>query len=185
MQHHSSNTSLPDGVVLRSLKAFEDSRGRLFEMNRESWGLPKFKQQNLVFSKPNVLRGVHVHQTHIDDLLVISGKLILVLHDIRRNSSTFRHSTIIELSGDLPTRCVIPTGVAHGFYTPVSTTYTYGLSNEWSSGNYIGCSWDDPKLKLEWPSKIIPELSNRDRNPMNYNDMVSLFEKDTSQESNL
>lgn len=172
----SSNPELPEGAELILLEAHADHRGVLVEINRESWRLKRSRQQNIVYSKQNVLRGVHLHPSHSDDLMVISGRFILGLHDVRRDSRTFGKSFVVELSGEKPARCIIPVGVAHGFYTPEPTTYIYGLSSEWLPENDFGCRWDDPALGIAWPAGIQPELSDRDQNPLSYDEMVGRYE---------
>ena len=85
---HDQTTKYPEGVALISLETHADERGELKEIHRHSWGFPRANQTNLVQSRKNVMRGIHVHTTHTDDLMVLSGTLILGLHDIRRGSST-------------------------------------------------------------------------------------------------
>lgn len=176
MGGRSSDSGLPQGVDLIPLTGHSDHRGLLVEMNRESWSLPRSRQQNIVYSRQNVLRGVHVHPSHTDDLMVISGQFILGLHDIRSGSRTFGQSFVVKLTGNKPLRCIIPIGVAHGFYTPEPTTYIYGLSSEWFPENDFGCRWDDPQVGIDWPSGIQPELSERDQNPLSYDEMIERFE---------
>lgn len=167
----------PKGVTLIPLETHTDERGELNEIHRDSWGLAHVSQTNLVRSIPNVMRGIHVHATHSDNLMVLSGTLILGLHDIRRQSPTYNQSFIIELKGDNPQRCLIPIGVAHGFYFPEDTTYLYGLSREWSPDDHLGCRWDDENASIPWPFDHQPIVSPRDANPMPYQEMVAGFEE--------
>ena len=151
------------------------------ECYRQSWDLPHFNQFNAVHSNTGVLRGVHVHPTHADYLLVLSGKMLLGLHDIRRESATHRQSTILELSGEQPMCCFIPVGVVHGFYFPEPTFYVYGLSEEWNLEGDFGCRWDDPQLGLNWPVDGDPLLSRRDKNAPSYTEMVARYYRTVSQ----
>ena len=167
----------PEGVTLIPLETHTDERGELNEIHRQSWGFPRANQTNLVQSRKNVMRGIHVHTTHTDDLMVLSGTLILGLHDIRSGSSTYKQSFIIELKGSNPQRCLIPIGVAHGFYFPEETMYLYGLSQEWSAKERLGCGWDDENVNISWPIEQPPSLSPRDANPMGYQEMVAGFEE--------
>jgi dTDP-4-dehydrorhamnose 3,5-epimerase len=157
--------SLPDGVVLRELLHHADDRGVLAEIYRAEWTpSDPFRQWNLVRSKGNVLRGVHVHPRHCDYLLVLEGTMILALHDLRPCDPGARKSTFVALSGDRPATAYIPAGVCHGFWFPEPATYVYGLSSGWSMNEELGCRYDDPGLGLAWPD-IAPVLSPRDITP--------------------
>ena len=66
--------SLPRGAALRQLEMHSDERGVLTEMYRVGWaqGFDPV-QWNVVSSNAGVLRGVHVHATHSDYLIIIKG----------------------------------------------------------------------------------------------------------------
>lgn len=167
-----SNKNLIDGVVIRKLIVHEDHRGSLYEVYQASWiAIDPFLQWNIVTSEPGSLRGVHVHPRHADYLHVISGRMLLGLHDLRPNDPADRRSMMIELKGDRPQAVFIPAGVCHGFFFPVRTTYAYGLSTCWNESEEAGCRYDAPSLKLEWPVTN-PLLSARDAAPgTNYDEM--------------
>ena len=168
---------LPDGVRLTPLTAHQDSRGVLTELYRCSWNLPAFRQFNLVHSAPGVLRGVHVHPHHADYLVILSGRMLLGVQDIRRDSETFGVAGLVELTGETPQSIFIEAGVAHGFYLPEPTTYIYGLSEEWSRDGDFGCRWDDPKVHIDWPVDGAPELSERDTDAPSFDEMVAQYER--------
>ncbi|MDA0684535.1 MAG: dTDP-4-dehydrorhamnose 3,5-epimerase family protein [Bacteroidetes bacterium] len=140
---------LPDGVILRDLVVHDDLRGELAEMYREAWTpSPAFKQWNFVRSHGNVLRGVHVHPSHADYLLVLEGTMHVGLHDIRPDDPAERTSCFVVLDGATPQTIYVPAGVCHGFWFPVPTTYLYGLSTGWSTAEELGCRYDAPELGL-------------------------------------
>ncbi|OZA08929.1 MAG: hypothetical protein B7Y02_12230 [Rhodobacterales bacterium 17-64-5] len=156
---------LPDGVLVRSLTQHADPRGMLAEIYRADWTASgPFQQWNLVHSNGNVLRGVHVHPRHCDYLLVLSGTMLLGLHDLRPDDPAARKSRFLTLSGDDPATVYIPAGVCHGFWFEGPTSYLYGLSTGWSMQEELGCRYDDPALGLDWPTKA-PILSPRDAAP--------------------
>lgn len=157
-----SQVTLPEGVEVRSLSAREDNRGSLTETFRSEWGFPPLAQLNLVRSKANVLRGVHVHPNHDDYLFVVSGQMMIGLHDLRPYSTTFGLSAMITLDAASADAVRIPGCVAHGFCFLEEVVFAYGLSAPWNAGEDIGCRWDDPKLGLDWPV-VDPLLSERDR----------------------
>ena len=156
---------LPDGVILRNLIENDDDRGTLLELYRELWvPVDAFQQWNLVRSRTNVLRGVHVHPRHCDYLHVINGEMLLGLHDLRPEDPNARTTCFVTMKGEIPCAAFIPPGVCHGFWFPKPTTYVYGLSSGWSMNEELGCRYDDKSLGLDWPSEG-PILSPRDAVP--------------------
>ncbi len=167
-----TDTELPTGVIVRDLVQYGDTRGKLCEIYRADW-VPSdaFLQWNVVHSQGGVLRGVHVHPRHADYLHVVSGSMLLALHDLRPDDPAKRRAGFVTLSGDRPRTAWIPHGVAHGFWFPRPCTYVYGLSHGWSPDEEIGCRYDDPALDLDWPLSD-PILSERDTAPAhNYQTM--------------
>jgi dTDP-4-dehydrorhamnose 3,5-epimerase len=156
---------LPEGVILRRLVRHSDNRGVLAEVHRGDW-TPSgpFHQWNLVHSEGNVLRGVHVHPRHCDYLMVVSGELMLGLHDLRPEDPAARTTCFLTLTGDDPVTAYVPAGICHGFWFARPTTYLYGLSTGWSMHEELGCRYDDPALGLDWPATD-PVLSPRDTSP--------------------
>jgi dTDP-4-dehydrorhamnose 3,5-epimerase len=173
---HSSTASpdprLPHGVALRALPDLCDGMRHITEVYRGDWQLGAVPAQwNFVFSKPNSFRGVHAHVDHWDYLHVVSGEMLLGLHDLRPGSPTYRMAAQCRLAGDRPAGIAIPPGVAHGFYLAAATTYLYALSHCWTPAGDLGCRWDDPALGLSWPTTD-PLLSQRDANAGSYAELA-------------
>ena len=58
---------IPEGVRLVGLQDHADERGVFRELYRDAWAAAATPVQwNMAWSKPNVLRGVHVHIDHFD-----------------------------------------------------------------------------------------------------------------------
>jgi dTDP-4-dehydrorhamnose 3,5-epimerase len=168
---------LPDGVQIHRLAPHNDLRGSVTELYRENWDLGcRPVQLNAISSAAGVLRGVHVHIRHADHLVLLAGRMVLGLHDMRPSSSTFRASCQRELCGEEPRAVVIPVGVAHGFYFPVPSILVYGLSREWDPSEEIGCRWNCQELGLAWPTSA-PVLSERDAAAPGYADAAATFER--------
>jgi dTDP-4-dehydrorhamnose 3,5-epimerase len=156
---------LPAGVALCSLKSHRDQRGDLTELFRNQWHhTPLPVQWNLLRSKPNALRGMHVHLKHWDYTCVIAGALAVGLHDLR---TTERRSTLMPLRADQLQVLVIPPGVAHGFYSHEATAMLVGSSNYYEPSDHRRCRWDCPELALDWPCTA-PELSEQDARASGY-----------------
>ncbi|MEA2720215.1 MAG: dTDP-4-dehydrorhamnose 3,5-epimerase [Candidatus Eremiobacteraeota bacterium] len=151
-----------DGIELVTLHTHTDARGSLTELFREDWVDDRPVQWNLVRSRPNTLRGVHVHVRHADYVVPIAGTLVVGLCDLREESASFKTSRIVELSSERPALLKIPPGIAHGFCFLDEMTFSYGVTSYWDPvEDELGCRWDDPGLDLQWPVTS-PLLSARD-----------------------
>jgi len=153
---------VPEGVRIDKLETHADDRGALTEIFRCSWQ-PALEliQWNAVSSRPEVLRGVHLHVLHDDYLVLLQGRMLLGLHDLRPDSSTARCSALVELAPGAAQIAYVPRGVAHGFYFPEPSYHVYGVTHYWDPADELGCRWDDPDLEIPWPP-IAPAISARD-----------------------
>lgn len=168
-----SDAALPQGVVLSALTPHADDRGVFTEIYREEWGLGCAAiQWNAVRNEPDVLRGVHVHRNHDDYLVPVAGKLVIGLHDVRPDSPTSGLSAMVTIDSAAPHGIVVPTGVAHGFYSPDGGMHIYAVSHYWNMADEMGCRYDCPELGLDWPTTT-PKLSDRDRDAGTYAAMVA------------
>ena len=146
-----------------------DLRGSVTELYRETWVAAEeasMVQWNLVQSHGNVMRGVHVHLHHFDNLTVLQGEMYLGLCDLRSESPHYGQGSLQKICSSEPALWVIPPGVAHGFYFESPCVVTYGLSDYWGPAtDFLGCQWNDPQLNIPWPVQCVsPILSVRDQN---------------------
>jgi dTDP-4-dehydrorhamnose 3,5-epimerase len=110
-----------DGVQIVDLKRFNDDGGSLTELGRLEGGLhaalPGFEVKQINYSElePGAIKAFHLHRRQTDVWFVPPGdKMLLVLLDVRAESSTQDVRRRIVL-GDGTSRLVrIPPGVAHG-----------------------------------------------------------------------
>ena len=151
------------GVELVPLETHVDARGELTELFRASWfeRHPPFVQWNVVRSRANSLRGVHVHVRHSDLLFVISGRMTLGLMDLRRASPAFLREERHELGGPSIVGVLAPPGVAHGFHHREATLHVYGVTHYFSVDDELGFRWDDAACGL-FDRRLAPALSPRD-----------------------
>jgi dTDP-4-dehydrorhamnose 3,5-epimerase len=151
------------GLRWVDLAPHPDERGSFVEFFREEWRAgPEPRQWNAVRSGAGVVRGVHVHAHHHDYLTVVSGTLVLGLHDLRPDSPTHGLAGFLTLSEATPAAVAIPPGVCHGFWFPEPSVHVYGVSEYWNAHDELACRFDDPALGLDWPVRQ-PLLSERDR----------------------
>lgn len=165
-----------DGVILSELAPHNDHRGQLTEVFRQSW-LPdtRFIQWNLVRSKGNTLRGVHLHVKHADYLTVVANRMIIGLKDMRRDSDSFERECCVELNADAPQGIVIPVGVAHGFWFPEPASYLYAVSEYFNHDDELAAKWNDPAFGM-FDRSLEPLLSGRDQTAGSYAALLAEYE---------
>lgn len=161
-----------DGVVLLEADVFTDHRGFFMESFNErkmaELGFPiHFVQDNHSLSAPKwTLRGMHYQlqpkaQTKL--VRVIAGSIYDVVVDLRKDSPTYGQWESFHLSADNKLQLLIPKGFAHGFCTlEENTEVLYKVDEYYSPEHDRGILWNDPDLKIEWPTEH-PILSDKDR----------------------
>lgn len=165
-----ADLELPAGVMIHTLKKHVDQRGYVAEIYRQSWlGSKQFPpiQWNFAKSHAGMLRGVHLHPIHSDYLILLEGKMLLGLHDVRVGSPTENRSYLLELSASDPKLVYLSPGIFHGFYFPEDSFHMYGLDFYWSKEqpDTFACLWNDPDLNIPWPiNRVI--LSEQDENAL-------------------
>lgn len=163
---------MPDGARLIPLDPHDDLRGRFVEMFRQEWntGVEPI-QWNYVQSAANVLRGVHLHPTHGDYLIVAMGRAQVGLRDLRKGSPTEGLATTFEMYGAEPAALVVPPGVAHGFWFAESSLHVYSVTHYWDLEDELACRWNDPELEIPWRQGE-PLLSDRDATAGSLSEMI-------------
>lgn len=159
----------PEGLILIEPLRFHDERGSFMERYQQKRysdaGISvSFVQDNEVFSKRNVLRGLHYQRSPGQAKLisVVRGAIWDVAVDLRQGSPTFGHWEAVELSGENGLQFFIPVGFAHGYCVlGEEAVVTYKLSAPYDPKEERTIRWDDPALAINWPIKH-PVLSQRD-----------------------
>jgi dTDP-4-dehydrorhamnose 3,5-epimerase len=161
------HTEIP-GLLILEPRVFEDERGWFMEsFNQKVFDQAvghhvEFVQDNHSFSKRGVLRGLHYQlPPHAQGKLVrvIEGAVWDVAVDIRKASSTFGKWVGLELSAENRLNFWIPPGFAHGFISlRDNTQFLYKTSNFYSKSCDAAIHWNDPKLKIAWPTSDISLL---------------------------
>jgi dTDP-4-dehydrorhamnose 3,5-epimerase len=107
-----------DGVVMRPLTFFHDSRGWLVELFRHDelgkawWPVMSYVSQTL----PGVSRGPHEHADQTDGFAFIGpSDFKLFLWDTRRESPTCGQRTVIVVGESNPAAVWVPPGVVHAY----------------------------------------------------------------------
>ena len=148
-----------EGIYILEPRVFTDSRGYFFESYNEQEfknnGLNyTFVQDNQSFSKYGTIRGLHFQKgEHAQAKLVrvISGEVLDVAVDIRRNSPTYGKHVAVKLSGENQKQLLIPRGFAHGFSVLSDTAvFTYKCDNFYCKEAEGGLCVNDPALGIDW-----------------------------------
>lgn len=162
--------SIPE-IILIEPEAFSDSRGYFLESFKSSDFLLNnvpncFVQDNLSFSKQNVIRGMHFQKKPKEQgklVSVIKGSVLDIAVDLRKNSSTFLKWIAVELNDKNHAMLYIPEGFAHGFLTLTKEVYLlYKCTKEYDPKSDSGIRWDDPDIGIEWPIDK-PIVSEKDQ----------------------
>ena len=181
-----TRTAIPDVVIIEP-KVHGDSRGyfvETFVSNKleEFLGYKiNFCQDNESKSSKGVLRGLHYQlPPHAQTKLVrvISGRVLDVAVDIRKNSPTFGKYVAVELSGENKKQLLIPRGFAHGFVVlEDDTVFAYKVDNYYSPECDRGIAFDDKNLNIDWILNHNElNLSAKDTKQPKLNETNDLFE---------
>ena len=128
-----------------------------------------FKHDRYSKSQEGVLRGMHYDDKTWKLISCISGKIYLVVLDVRggnivTNPQYGSWETYI-ISPQTQTQVLIPPGFANGHYVMEDNSVFYyklaypGVYNDAEDQDTI--FWNDPKFNIEWPCQN-PLLSKRD-----------------------
>jgi dTDP-4-dehydrorhamnose 3,5-epimerase len=148
-----------EGLLRLPLRRFEDERGWLQELRRESQ-LPKpTRQTNVSWSRQGVIRGLHYHERGQDDLFVcLQGTIRVVVLD-RETGETFTET----IGDDNPVAIYVPGHNGHGFEALTDALVCYHVTEEYDPADpdeHV-IPWDDPRVVDLWSTRT-PILSARD-----------------------
>lgn len=158
------------GVVVVEPRAFHDERGYFMEtFNAARYadigvGAP-FVQDNISYSAPGVLRGLHFQFPYGQGKLVsvLDGEVFDVAVDIRVGSPTFGRWHGEHLSSVNRRQLYIPPGFAHGFVvTGGAALVAYKCTETYHPQSERTVLWNDPGIGVAWPVAQ-PTLSEKDR----------------------
>jgi len=171
------------GLVVIKPRVFADDRGYFFESyNKNAFaaaGLDlEFVQDNQSLSQKNVLRGLHFQNPpHSQGKLVrvITGSVLDVVVDIRKQSPTYGQSYSLELTEKNKWMMYVPVGFAHGFLTlEDNTIFSYKCTDVYNKASEGCILWNDPDININWNVKD-PLLSPKDLEGVPFKDFQSQF----------
>jgi len=147
------------GLLIFEPAVYKDSRGYFFESYNEKTFLNenidlRFVQDNQSSSSYGVVRGLHYQLSpHAQTKLVrvLTGTIVDIAVDIRKNSPTFSKVFSIELSAENKKQLLIPPGFAHGFSVlSERAEVLYKCDDFYDKESETGIRYDDPQLRIDW-----------------------------------
>ena len=159
-----AETTIP-GVLLIEPEVHRDNRGSLsvaYERSgREQPGAPMV-QDNVVHSRINVIRGLHMQRKRQQ------AKIVQCLHglilDVAVDPVTGDYYAD-WLSGNQAKQMYIPAGFLHGFCTKSEESVVlYKCSDYYCPDDQVAVRWNDPDIGIPWELSGMgePILSERD-----------------------
>lgn len=171
-----------EGIIEIIPKKFEDNRGYFFESYNQN-GFKKmgindeFTQDNQSFSKKNVIRGFHLQKPPFEQaklVRVLSGKVLDVAVDIRKDSKTYGKHISVELSSEKNNMIYIPKGFAHGFVALEDSIFSYKCSNVYNKESEVSINPLDMDLNINWIIEN-PILSEKDIIGLSFSKFLTSF----------
>ena len=173
-------------IVLIKPALHGDDRGFFMETFRQDLFIKaigykvNFVQDNESKSAKGVLRGLHYQLppwSQAKLIRVIEGRILDVVVDIRRSSSTFGQKVVVELTSESKQQLFIPRGFAHGFVVlSDSAIFAYKVDNYYAPECERGIAFDDAELRIDWQLPLEELLlSDKDKKHPNLSDAVDIF----------
>ena len=164
------NKTFIEDLLIIEPQLFKDDRGFFYESYNKN-NLDKvvnvvFVQDNESKSNKGVIRGLHFQkppyaQTKL--IRCISGSILDVAVDLRKNSKTYGKSFSVELSCENNKQLFVPKGFAHGFQVLSETAIVnYKVDSFYNPKSNSGIIWNDKDLSIDWNLDIKPLLSEKD-----------------------
>lgn len=160
-----------DGLLLIEPSASADSRGYFLRTFCADSFVTRslntvWPQTNLSYTaRRGTLRGLHYQRDPAPEIKLVqcmTGRILDVIVDLRKESSTYGQWVSYELSEENHRMLYVPGGCAHGFQClEDDCRVSYMMSESYVPGLAAGVRWNDPDLGIAWPLAD-PLVSPRD-----------------------
>jgi len=180
------NTTL-EGVYVIEPDVHEDERGFFMETYRAdelaAAGIADvFIQDNHSRSaRRNTVRGLHFQweKPMVKLMRVTRGSAFLVAVDLRKNSPTLGKWFGVEASEGNKLQLYAPASFARGFQTLTDDCEVqYKCSALYNPAAQGEIAWDDPAIRIDWPIKEVPLVSEKNRHSPSLADWLARPESD-------
>ena len=172
---------IPD-IKIIELSNRKDDRGNFVKIYNEEFYMREgthfpIKEIYYSVSNRNVVRGMHFQLPpfeHAKIVHLISGKIVDVVVDLRKNSCTYGKYTAIELEGSSKKAVYIPEGFAHGFMTlEDNTIMQYCVGSVYNREFDSGIRYDS--FGYDWGGNVDLVVSERDLSFVELGKFISPF----------
>ena len=111
-------------------------------------------QATFTYAYAGTVKAFHRHQIQYDIWFPATGKMVVILRDLRPNSLTFLNTMVIEAGWESWKRIVIPPGVGHG-YKVVSAEPAilfYLVTETYNPSDELRYDENDHNQRFDWNS---------------------------------
>ena len=160
-----------DDLYIIEPNIYKDNRGEFLRVFCEDELTELFSQEKIrqinhsVTNKKGSTRGLHFQYMPDNEIKIvkcIKGRVLDIVVDVRKNSTTFLKSFTVELSSKDKNMIYIPKGFAHGFQTlEDDCELVYFHSGIYVPNNEGVINIKDPILDIKLPLDIM-DISKRD-----------------------
>lgn len=175
------NKTYIEDLLIIEPQLFEDERGFFYE----SYNKNNLKS-NIVFVQDNesksykgVIRGLHFQAPPFEQTKLVrcvSGNILDVAVDLRKNSKTYGNYFSIALSSENNKQLFVPKGFAHGFQVlSEEAIVNYKVDNFYNPKYDSGIIWNDKDLLIDWNLDVKPLLSVKDLKLISFKELKSPF----------
>ena len=177
------NKTFIEDLLIIEPQLFKDDRGFFYESYNKN-NLDKvinivFVQDNESKSNKGVIRGLHFQAPPFEQTKLVrcvSGNILDVAVDIRKNSKTYGKSFSVELSSENNKQLLVPKGFAHGFQVLSETAIVnYKVDGFYNPDSDSGLIWNDKDLSIDWNLDLKPILSKKDLKLIPFKELKSPF----------
>ena len=162
-----------EGCYLITYDTFVDHRGYFgVPYNKEIFNHNvgydvDFVQDNMSYSHLGTIRGLHFQTGKYEQaklVTCISGRVLDVIVDIRKDSPSYGKVVEVELGQTINKQVFVPRGCAHGFSTLSNNTiFQYKVDNPYNKESEGGIIYNDPTLNIDWRvSEYFERISEKD-----------------------
>ena len=175
------NKTFIEDLLIIEPQLFKDERGFFYESyNKNNLDINiVFVQDNESKSYKGVIRGLHFQAPPFEQsklVRCVSGNILDVALDLRKNSKTYGKFFSIELSSENNKQLFVPKGFAHGFQVLSETAIVnYKVDSFYNPKSDSGIIWNDKDLSIDWNLDIKPILSDKDLKLISVKDLKSPF----------
>ena len=177
------NKTFIEDLLIIEPPLLKDDRGFFYE----SYNKKKLDEKiNIVFVQDNesksikgVIRGLHFQVPPFEQTKLVrcvSGKILDIVVDIRKNSKTYGKSFSTELSSENNNQLFVPKGFAHGFQVLSNEAIVnYKVDDYYNPDSDSGIIWNDKDLSIDWNLDLKPILSPKDLKLKSFKELKSPF----------